>query len=70
MQRYLEYAGIAQEDTCAFGDGPNDREMLEFAGIGVAMGNAGEELKGCADFVAAPIDQDGLYRAFETLGVL
>lgn len=70
MQRYLEFAGLGREDCVAFGDGPNDLGMLEYAGIGVAMGNAGGDLKEKADLVTAPIDADGLYRAFETLGII
>ena len=70
MQQYLDHAGISRENTYAFGDGPNDWEMLEFAGTGVAMGNAGKELKCRADLVTDTIDRDGLYRAFETLGLL
>ena len=70
MEAYLEAAGISREDTYAFGDGPNDREMLGFAGTGVAMGNAAEELKRHADLVTAPLQEDGLYRAFEKLGLI
>lgn len=69
MQKYLEACGIGRENACAFGDGPNDREMLEFAGIGVAMGNAGDELKRSADLVTDSIERDGLYRAFERLQI-
>ena len=48
----------------AFGDGANDITMLQYAGIGVAMGNANDNVKAAADYVTAPIDQDGLAKAF------
>lgn len=70
MKLFLDYAGIAQEDTVAIGDGPNDLQMMEFAGIGVAMGNAKEEVKALADMVTAHVSEDGIYQAFEKIGLL
>ena len=46
--------------TAAFGDGANDIEMMEHAGFGIAMGNASEDLKEVASWIAPPVDQDGL----------
>ena len=59
MERLMEYFRIAREETIAFGDGENDMEMLEYAGIGVAMGNAEEKVKACADYVTAAVDKGG-----------
>ena len=70
MERYLKAVGIAREDSIAVGDGPNDLQMMEYAGIGIAMGNAREEVKERADMVTSSINNDGIYRAFETLGLL
>ena len=50
-------------DVYAFGDSFNDSEMLEEAGVGIAMGNAKEELKEIADYITSPIDQDGIWNA-------
>lgn len=61
MQHLLEYLHMDVKDSFAFGDGPNDYEMLAYAGTGIAMGNAGAELKEQADDVTADIDQDGIY---------
>jgi hydroxymethylpyrimidine pyrophosphatase-like HAD family hydrolase len=44
----------------AFGDAENDAPMLEFAGIGVAMGNATDALKAMADEVTLSNDEDGI----------
>ena len=47
----------------AFGDAQNDSTMVQYAGIGVAMGNATEELKAAADYVTASNDEDGIAKA-------
>lgn len=70
MKLYLEYVGIPREDSIAIGDGPNDLQMMDYAGIGIAMGNAREEVKKRADMVTSHIDEDGLYHALDRLGLL
>jgi Cof subfamily protein (haloacid dehalogenase superfamily) len=55
-----ERLGIAAADVVAFGDMPNDLEMLRWAGHGVAMGNAHPELRDMADEVTAGNGDDGL----------
>ena len=65
IKRYLEYAGITREEIIAFGDAENDLDMIRFAGIGVAMGNAAEEVKAVADYVTADIDDDGIEKALK-----
>jgi hypothetical protein len=52
--------GYRQEEMIAFGDAENDAPMLEFAGIGVAMGNATDALKAMADEVTLSNDEDGI----------
>ncbi|SHM42367.1 hypothetical protein SAMN05660826_00978 [Caldanaerovirga acetigignens] len=52
--------GIKREEIIAVGDNFNDLEMLRFAGLGVAMGNAPETVKQKADFVTAKNDEDGV----------
>ena len=49
----------------AFGDGLNDVTMLRDAGIGVAMGNASDELKALADLTTASCDEDGVAQTIE-----
>jgi len=58
---------IPREAVLAFGDGENDLEMLRFAGIGVAMGNACPLLKEAADFVTGTNDEDGIALAIQRL---
>ncbi|MBQ4089502.1 MAG: HAD family phosphatase [Clostridia bacterium] len=57
-----EYLGIEKEQVMAFGDHVNDIDMLEAAGVGVAMGNGEPEVKKAADLVAPPCADDGLAR--------
>ena len=47
------------------GDGSNDMEMLEWVGHAIAMGQAGEKLKGVADVVTGSVVDDGLATALE-----
>lgn len=47
----------------AFGDSNNDYEMLKNADIGIAMGNSSNEIKQIADYVTAPVTEDGVFHA-------
>ena len=44
--------------------------MLEYCGIGIAMGSGGDEIKAMADYVTDAVDDDGLYHAFEHFGLI
>jgi Cof subfamily protein (haloacid dehalogenase superfamily) len=57
--------GIAQRETMAVGDGMNDLPMLEWAGLGVAMGQAYPQVRAAADVVTAALADDGLAQAIE-----
>ena len=54
-----------REQLIAFGDGFNDKSMIEYAGMGVAMGNAQQPVKDAADFVTLTNDEDGVAFAIE-----
>ena len=60
-----DYLKIAIAETVAIGDAFNDREILKAAGLGVAMGNASDEIKNLADFVTLDNDSDGVAAAIE-----
>lgn len=62
--------GASIKDTIAFGDSMNDYEMMETAGISVAMGNACEELKSVADVVCGTVKEDGVYYEFQRMGLI
>lgn len=65
----LEYVaslvGASPSDVVCFGDMPNDKEMLAWAGHGVAMGNAADDVKAMADEVTTSNDDDGIARVLE-----
>ena len=60
-----EYLKIKPEEMIAFGDSGNDIDMLQAAGIGVAMGNAEQEAKAAADFVTLANTEDGIVHALK-----
>lgn len=70
MKAVLERAGIAPDETMAFGDGFNDIGMLGYAGIGVAMGNAADAVKAGADHVTSSVEEGGIATALHHFGVL
>lgn len=55
-----QHFGFDISETMAFGDGGNDKPMLLHAGIGIAMGNASDEVKACAKMVTDSVDNDGI----------
>ena len=65
-----ELLGIDLRDTLAFGDSDNDIEMLKAAGIGVAMGNASEKVKACADLITSDCKDDGVIKALKRLELI
>ena len=62
--------GIPSEDTYAFGDSMNDREMFLAAGTSIVMGNGSDKAKAMADYVTTPLESDGVWNACEHLGLL
>lgn len=58
-----EQYGIAREEVMAIGDSYNDLEMIEYAGLGVAMGNARPEIRQRADVVTKTNEEDGVAQA-------
>lgn len=70
VAQYLQMYGIHPEEAIAFGDGENDMGMLQLAGIGVALGNAEDQVKAIADYVTDDIDRDGLAKALKHFGLI
>lgn len=66
----LKHLGAKKEDTFAFGDAKVDIPMLEYCGVGVAMGSGGDEIKAMADYVTDDVDKDGLYNGFVHFGLI
>jgi Cof subfamily protein (haloacid dehalogenase superfamily) len=59
--------GVRQSEVLAFGDGLNDREMLAWAGHGVAVANADDAVKDIADAVTGSNDEDGVAQVLERI---
>ena len=70
IKHYIEAHGRDRTKIMAFGDGENDIDMLQYAGIGVAMGNASDPVKRSADYVTADIDDDGIEKALIHFGII
>ncbi len=60
LDSILDIIGVKRENTVCCGDGFNDICMIKYAGVGVAMSNAKEEVRNAADFVTGSNDEDGL----------
>ena len=65
LGKLCEALGQTKEDLIACGDGFNDRSMIAFAGIGVAMANAQDVVKEVADYVTLSNDEDGVAHVIE-----
>lgn len=63
----LSYLNIAREEVIAIGDGVCDVNMLQVAGLGIAMGHAQDSVKVCADYVTASNEEDGVAQSVEKL---
>lgn len=66
----LSHFHIDRAETMVFGDGENDLSMIQYAGIGVAMGNADPSLKAQANYVTAPVDENGILQALHHYNIL
>ncbi|VUD48046.1 Phosphatase YwpJ [Thalassocella blandensis] len=60
FDKLLQWHNIAAENVMSFGDAQSDCVFLQKAGIGIAMGNANDEVKACADFVTLPVWENGV----------
>lgn len=65
LKTLLKDLAIPAESVMAIGDGENDIEMIQLAGIGIAMGNALSQVKSAADHVTATNDEEGVAEAIE-----
>jgi len=63
----LEHYGLSAKQAVAFGDSDVDLDLLQYCGLGVAMGNAPRQVKEAADYVTASNDEEGIYIALNSL---
>ena len=67
LGQLLEKLGCTREELVCVGDGMNDKTMIEYAGLGVAMGNANPAVKEVADYITDTNDNDGVVKLIEKL---
>lgn len=70
IQKILDYYHYTKEECMAFGDGGNDQSMLEYVGIGIAMGNATKDVKEIADHVTDSVEKDGIFSALKYFNLI
>ena len=69
IEIYLSIKGYTRAETAAFGDGENDMEMLRYVREGISMGNASDYVKSVADYVTSDIDNHGIEKGLQHLGL-
>ncbi|MFD1065893.1 HAD family hydrolase [Oceanobacillus locisalsi] len=70
IKQMLSHLNISPSEIIAFGDGMNDKEMLQFAGTGIAMGNADARLMEYADFQTTSVTDSGIFNGLKKLGLV
>lgn len=63
LEAFKKVFDYKQEEIMAFGDAGNDKSMIEYAGLGICMGNGQDEVKAVADYIADDNDHDGIAQA-------
>jgi len=70
MQAILDLTGLKRDQCMAFGDGGNDIEMLQFAGLSVAMGGSEDAVVAASDYVTDSVDDDGIMNALKHFSLI
>ncbi|WEV44857.1 Cof-type HAD-IIB family hydrolase [Streptococcaceae bacterium ESL0687] len=70
VSKVLESLGLTRENLLVFGDGLNDREIFDYAGISVAMEVSHPDLKKRASMVTSTVEADGIKKALEQLEII
>ncbi len=70
IRRICDYLKIDHANTYAFGDSSNDLEMLQYVQQGIVMGNGSADAKAAADYITAPVDEDGVQKGLAHFGLI
>jgi Cof subfamily protein (haloacid dehalogenase superfamily) len=65
LERLATHLGLDRSEVMALGDNENDVTMIEYAGLGIAMANATENVKNAADIITASNDEHGVAEAIK-----
>ena len=70
VAKVVDQLGFKPENVMVFGDGLNDLELFDYAGISVAMGISHDEIKEKADYITKTLEEDGIFDALEGFGMV
>lgn len=70
VAKVVDQLGLKPENVLVFGDGLNDIELFDYAGISIAMGHSHPELQEHADYITKTVEEDGIFDALEQLGLV
>lgn len=70
VAKVVEHLGLKPENVMVFGDGLNDLELFDYAGISVAMGISHDKIKEKADYITKTLEEDGIFNALEGFGMV
>jgi hypothetical protein len=70
IREFIKRYGVEREDVIVFGDAQNDIEMIKYAGVGIAMGNAYPETKKAADFITDDCEHDGIWNGLKKINLI
>ena len=70
VAKVVNQLGLKPENVMVFGDGLNDLELFDYAGISIAMGISHEKIKEKADYITKTLEEDGIFDALEGFGMV
>ena len=70
VAKVVEHLGLKPENVMVFGDGLNDLELFDYAGISIAMGVSHDKIKKKADYITKTLEEDGIFDALERFGMV
>ena len=70
VAKVVDQLGLKPEIVMVFGDGLNDFELFDYAGISVAMGISHDKIKEKADYITKTLEEDGIFDALEGFGMV
>ena len=70
VAKVVDKLGLKPENVMVFGDGLNDLELFDYAGISVAMGVSHDKIKEKADYITKTLEEDGIFNALEGFGMV
>ena len=70
VAKVVDQLGLKPENVMVFGDGLNDLELFDYAGISIAMGVSHDKIKEKADYITKTLEEDGIFNALEGFGMV